>query len=191
MAMTSVRSSGARVAAWLVLGLAALVVLPLPSAVAHAELIDSDPKDGATVKTLPDEVVLEFSEEVGSPAFVDVAAADGTKVTDGDPQVLGAKVEAPLAADGPSGTYTIAYRVVSADGHPISGELTFEVTTGSSGAQGTGQVRATETPSPAAATSSDDSDEGFFSGHVEHFVVAGVGLIVGGLLVGMGLRARR
>jgi methionine-rich copper-binding protein CopC len=188
--MTSVRYSGARVAAWFVLGLAALVVLPLPSAVAHAELIDSDPKDSATVQTLPDQVVLEFSEEVGSPAFVDVTAADGTKVADGDPQVLGAKVEAPLTANGPPGTYTIAYRVVSADGHPISGELTFDVTTGSAGAPGVGKVRTSETPSPAAATT-DDDDEGFVSGHVEHFVVAGVGLLVGGLLVGMGLRARR
>jgi copper resistance protein C len=190
--MTAVRISGARVAAWLILGLAALVALPLPSAVAHAELIDSDPKDGATVQTLPDQVVLEFSEEVGSPAFVDVTAADGTKVTAGDPQVLGAKVEAPLAADGPAGTYTIAYRVVSADGHPISGELTFDVTTGSAGAPGTGQTRATDAPSPAAAaTTTDDDDEGFVSSHVPHFVVAGVGLAVGGLLVGMGLRARR
>ena len=190
--MTSVRHFGARLAAWLVLGLAALVVLPLPPATAHAELIDSDPKDGATVKTLPDQVVLEFSEEVASPAFVDVTAADGTQVAAGDPQVLGTKVEAQLTADGPSGSYTIAYRVVSADGHPISGELTFDVTTGSAGAPGTGQTRATDAPSPAAAaTTTDDDDEGFVSGHVEHFVVAGVGLIVGGLLVGLGLRARR
>jgi methionine-rich copper-binding protein CopC len=184
--MTSVRISGARVAAWLVLGLAALVVLPLPPAAAHATLIDSDPKDGATVQTLPDQVRLEFSEEVGSPAFVDVTAADGTEVADGDPQVLGATVEAPLTADGPAGTYTIAYRVVSADGHPISGELTFDVTTGSAGSA----VGSTDAPSPAAATT-DDDDEGFFSSHVEHFAVAGVGLIAGGLLVGMGLRARR
>jgi copper resistance protein C len=186
--MTSVRISAARLAALLVLGLAALVVLPLPPATAHAELIDSDPKDGATVETLPDQVVLEFSEEVASPAFVEVTAADGTEVTAGDPQVLGATIETPLAANGPAGTYTIAYRVVSADGHPISGELTFDVTTGSAGAPASGSAGSSDA-SPAAAT--DNDDEGFVSSHVPHFVVAGVGLIVGGLLVGMGLRARR
>src|SRR5262245_36862407 len=187
--MTSVRITGARLAAWFVLGLAALVLLPLPPAAAHAELIDSDPKDGATVQTLPDQVRLEFSEEVASPAFVEVTAADGTQVAAGDPQVLGAAVETPLAANGPPGSYTISYRVVSADGHPVSGELTFEVTTGSAGAASGPDT--TAAPSPAAATSTDDSDEGFVSSHVPHFVVAGVGLIVGGLLVGMGLRARR
>ena len=131
---------------------------------------------------------LEFSEEVASPAFVEVTAADGTEVAAGDPQVLGATVETPLAANGPAGSYTISYRVVSADGHPVSGELTFEVTTGSAGAA-SGSAAGSSDASPAAAT--DNDDEGFVSSHVPHFVVAGVGLIVGGLLVGMGLRARR
>lgn len=181
--MTSVRRGAARVAAWAVLGIAALIVLPAAPASAHAELIGSSPKDGATVNTLPGQVKLEFSEEVGSPAFVEVKAADGTDVTAGDPEVLGATVTVPLNSSGPAGSYTIDYRVVSADGHPVSDELSFDVTTGS------GPTAAAT--SPASASTSTNDDEGFFSAHKTHFAVAAIGLIAGALLVGMGLRARR
>jgi copper resistance protein C len=182
--MTSVRRGAARMAAWVVLGVAALIVLPAVPASAHAELIGSNPKDGSSVKTLPSQVELEFSEEIGSPAFVEVKAADGTDVTAGDPEVLGAKVTVPLAASGPSGEYTIDYRVVSADGHPVSEELTFDVTSGS------GPTAAATSPASSTASSSTD-DESFFSRHKTHFLVAGLGIIAGALLVGMGLRARR
>jgi len=190
--MTRARIGGARLAAWLVIGLAALVAMPIPPASAHATLTGSDPKDGATVQRLPDQVELEFSEEIGSPAFVEVKADDGTNVGSGDPEVLGATVTQPLASDGPAGTYTVAYRVVSADGHPISGELTFDVTTASSSAGSTpaGSTGDSAAPEPVSSSANDD-DEGFFSRHVDHFVVAGVGLIAGALLVGLGLRARR
>lgn len=183
--MTSVRRGAARVAAWAVLGIAALIMLPAAPASAHAELIGSSPKDGATVNTLPAQVKLEFSEEIGSPAFVEVKAPDGTDVTAADPEVLGAIVTVPLNTSGPAGSYTIDYRVVSADGHPVSDELTFDVTTGS----GSGPTAAAT--SPASASTSSGDDEGFFSAHKTHFAVAAIGLIAGALLVGMGLRARR
>ena len=54
--MTSVRRGAARVAAWAVLGIAALIMLPVAPASAHAELIGSNPKDGGTVNTLPAQV---------------------------------------------------------------------------------------------------------------------------------------
>ena len=188
--MTSVRIGAARIAAWAVLGIAALIVLPAAPASAHAELIGSSPKDGATVKTLPRQVQLEFSEEIGTPAFVEVKAADGTDVTAGDPDVLGATVTVPLTGAGPAGSYTIDYRVVSADGHPVSDELTFDVTTGAS-PTGSASAPTAAATSPASASDSTDGDEGFISRHKTHFAVAAVGLIAGAVLVGMGLRARR
>jgi methionine-rich copper-binding protein CopC len=191
--MTSVRV-GARALAWVAVGIAALLALPIAPASAHATLVGSDPKDGATVRELPSEVSLEFSEAVGSPAYVEVTASDGTDVGSGDPEVLDAIVTMPLASEGPAGTYTLAYRVVSADGHPISGELTFDVTTGST-AGSSGSAAEAESGSSGSSGSSDSSsgDEGgesFVSSHVEHFVVAGVGLLAGAVLVGLGLRAR-
>jgi copper resistance protein C len=189
--MTSVRAGGARAIAWVAVGVAALLVLPIAPASAHATLIRSDPKDGATVRELPSEVSLEFNEEVGSPAYVEVTASDGTDVAAGEPDILGAVVTLPLGSEGPAGTYTLAYRVVSADGHPISGELTFDVTTGSSPrGDPTGPTRTRDVAGSEAAANGGDDDEGFLRSHVEHFAVAAVGLLAGAVLVGLGLRAR-
>jgi methionine-rich copper-binding protein CopC len=176
--MTSLRRRGGRALAGAIAGLVGLLALPMPPAAAHAGLASSNPKDGTTVQSLPRQIVLKFTEAVGE-AQVEVTASDGTVVSDGDPEALGATVTEPLTGDGPSGTYTIAYRVVSADGHPVSDELTFDVRSGSPPGE-----------SANAGSSGDSSDEGFLGSHVGHFAVGGVGLLIGMVLVGVGLRAR-
>lgn len=176
--MTSLRRCGSRAVAGAIVGLVGVLALPMAPANAHAGLASSNPKDGATVQSMPHEVVLTFTEAVGEPQ-VEVTASDGTVVSDGDPEALGSTVTEPLTGEGPSGTYTIAYRVVSADGHPVSDELTFDVRSGSAPGE-----------SASTASSGHSGDEGFLGSHVSHFAVAGVGLLVGIVLVGVGLRAR-
>jgi methionine-rich copper-binding protein CopC len=176
--MTSLRRRGGRAVAGAIVGLVGVLAVPMPPAAAHAELASSNPEDGATVQNVPPEVVLTFTEAVGEPQ-VEVTASDGTVVSDGDPEALGATVTEPLTGDGPSGTYTIAYRVVSADGHPISDELTFDVRSGPPPGESVG-----------IGSSGDSSDEGFLGSHVGHIAVGGAGLLVGIALVGVGLRAR-
>lgn len=80
--------------------------------------------------TLPDTVDLEFDQNVGSPAYVVVTAPDGTKISTGDPVIRDNRVTQAVSAPDQSGTYTMAYRVVSSDGHPVAGEITFETTEG-------------------------------------------------------------
>jgi copper resistance protein C len=176
--MTSLRRHGSRAVAATIVGLIGVLALPTPPAAAHAGLASSNPEDGATVQTLPREVVLEFTEPVGEPE-VEVTASDGTVVSDGEAEALGTKVTEPLGPDGPSGTYTIAFRVVSADGHPVSDELTFDVRSG---------------PPPGesvdTASSDESGDESWIGSHLGHIAVAGVGLLIGIALVGLGLRAR-
>src|SRR5690606_39662140 len=101
----------------------------------------------------------------------------------GEPDVLGTTVTQPLRESGPSGTYTLAYRVVSADGHSISGELTFDVTSGPAPA-------APDAGDAGASAASGDSGEGFFARHWEHFALAAVGIAVGAWLVRAGWRGR-
>ncbi|MBE3014018.1 copper resistance protein CopC [Microbispora sp. NEAU-D428] len=95
-------------------------------AVAHTELKSSTPKDGATVKKAPPHVELVFTESINRQ-FVTIAVTgpDGQKVTKGKPNTKGPVVTQPLTADLPNGRYAIAFRVVSSDGHPVSGELHF------------------------------------------------------------------
>lgn len=117
---------------------------------AHAGLVSSDPEEGSTLDTAPTEVTLTFNEEVRDPAFVVVTAPDGKQQESGKPTIDGEVVSQTLALDTeaaqhPGGAWTVAYRVVSSDGHTVQGHVRFRVTG--------------EAPSPSS-TASDTSDEG-------------------------------
>lgn len=110
--------------------MAAVAVLLIGSPVAaHTELVDSDPKDGSTLATAPRSVTLTFSEDVRS-GHVAVTAPDGSPVKASSVRPVGARLTADLAASDQRGSYSIAYRVVSGDGHPVTGELMFTTTAG-------------------------------------------------------------
>jgi methionine-rich copper-binding protein CopC len=116
---------------FLALFAAALVLLFVGTgpADAHASLVSTSPADGSRISTAPATVELTFSEDVGS-GFVAVTAPDGTKLKTSRAHISGAQVHADLAASDQRGRYTVAYRVVSADGHPVSGAFTFTTTSG-------------------------------------------------------------
>lgn len=108
---------------------ALLVVMPSWAASAHDELVGSDPADGATLDTGPDDLTLTFSGEISDlGAQVAVAGPDGQVALDDEPDVNGTEVEQELADDLPAGDYEVTWRVTSQDGHPISGTFAFTVT---------------------------------------------------------------
>ncbi|WP_166389786.1 copper resistance protein CopC [Nocardioides ochotonae] len=163
-----------------------LLATALPAS-AHAALVSSDPADASSVETLPDEVTLEFNESIADPAYVVVTAPDGVRVNSGDAAVAGPQVTQALDAQGlalPAGTYTLAYRVVSADGHPISGEQTFEVETPT--VADADAADAAQTDETAEGAGNDDGGDALSTVLLVAGVVAVFGL--GGALV---LRARR
>ncbi|WP_248959540.1 copper resistance CopC family protein [Sphaerisporangium perillae] len=94
-------------------------------ALAHTSLKSSDPKKGATVKSL-DSVSLTFTEAVRLPVVL-VRDAGGREHHEGKPKTDGPTVTQKVAGPLPSGKYTIAWRVVSDDGHPVEGEIPFTV----------------------------------------------------------------
>ncbi len=119
------------------LGLAlALVATP---ASAHDELIGSTPAADAQIDALPAELQLTFSgvlmDEPGATQLV-VTDAAGTALAAGDPVLDGTRLTQPLAGSA-SGTVTVLWRVVSSDGHPVSGEFSFTVGDGSVAPTGT------------------------------------------------------
>lgn len=108
------------------------LTLVAPPAAAHDELISASPAAGESVESIPAEVRLVFSgvlsPEAGATA-VDVVDGAGTSLADGDPVVEENTVTQALdAASDASGEIRVLWRVVSSDGHPISGEYTFTVT---------------------------------------------------------------
>lgn len=107
----------------------ALVVLGAAPASAHAELIATDPAEGSVLETAPDTVTLTFNEPVrltSQEIAVYDAAGDEVGSTAGS---SGTEVTVDLtgAADLTDGTYVVSWNVLSGDGHPISGALTFSV----------------------------------------------------------------
>jgi methionine-rich copper-binding protein CopC len=108
--------------------IAALVILLAPQpAAAHAALVSSSPSDGDVVASVPTEVSFTFDEGLGSPAFVSVVGPDGADIADGDAVVDGATVTQAVRLLPEQGRYTASYRVVSDDGHPVTGTIRFTV----------------------------------------------------------------
>jgi hypothetical protein len=107
--------------------LISLVLVPT-AATAHTNTVETNPDDGAVLETLPAEATVTLGE---APKRADVVleAPDGTvhKLQTG---VADTTITAELPSTGPRGDYTLSYRVVSADGHPVTGSATFTVTTG-------------------------------------------------------------
>ena len=64
---------------------------------------------------------------------VSVTGPDNTGWRTGDVEVGGNVVSAPLDELGPAGSYQISYRIVSADGHPVSGKVAFSLATAGNG----------------------------------------------------------
>jgi methionine-rich copper-binding protein CopC len=107
----------------------ALVLVGRGSADAHASLVSTSPEDGSTIATAPPSVALTFSEDVES-GDVAVAAPDGSKVTTSEPRLSGPTMTADLEPSDQRGQFTVSYRVVTGDGHPVTGQFTFTTTEG-------------------------------------------------------------
>jgi methionine-rich copper-binding protein CopC len=103
------------------IALAALAVAA-PRAAAHTELDRSSPGANGELAGLPPRVTLTFSDAMTEEyAKVAVTSPDGKSAASGEPRVSGKTVTLALAPTSRAGRYMVGYRVVSADGHPVSG----------------------------------------------------------------------
>ncbi|MCJ0892055.1 copper resistance CopC family protein [Rhodococcus sp. ARC_M5] len=107
--------------------------LSIAPASAHATLQSSNPAENAVLDAAPDAVTLTFNQNVQSNfATVTVVGSDQSQWAASEPVVDGSTVTVDLDGLGAAGEYTIGYRVVSADGHPITGSIPFQLTQGTS-----------------------------------------------------------
>lgn len=158
---------------------AAAALLMPAEAVAHSSQIGSTPEAGATLDVPPREVTVEFDTpllDVG--AAMVVRTGDGVVVSTGAPRVDRRTLATAIATDAPDGTYTVAYRVVSKDGHTV--ESTFDFSVGTAPASPPPSTSA----SPAAALGEDlepaagDSTVVWIVAAVVVAVIVGVGVMV-------------
>lgn len=181
---------------------ARLAVLVVPAVLvaapagAHTDFIGSVPKDGANLDEIPREVALEFSDDIDpqlSTIALRIESGRSTplRVTVGaTPTVLVAQVPDAIKVSADSAKrWTVAFRVVSRDGHPVAGTVEFVVRTSTTpSADGPGDDGAT-TPSDldptegAGGRSPDRStDDTADERKVWPLVAIGVGALV--LLIG-------
>ncbi|WP_433158018.1 copper resistance protein CopC [Kribbella sp. CA-247076] len=114
------------VPAGILLAVAWLGLTAVPAA-AHAILLGTDPKNDAVLPTAPAAITLTFNEQVGVwPTSVSVFAPDGERLST-DVRSVDTKVVAQLPSGLERGTYTITWRVTSADDHPVSGGFVFSI----------------------------------------------------------------
>jgi methionine-rich copper-binding protein CopC len=115
---------------------------------AHATRLAAEPVENAELSKAPEKVSATFNEALQSSfAAMTVVGPDGNVWSTGDPKVDGAVVSVGVRPLGPSGTYTVNYRVTSADGHVVSGSWSFKLT-----------VPGTGTPGPPASATSPAND---------------------------------
>nr|WP_221383099.1 copper resistance CopC family protein [Actinoplanes polyasparticus] len=160
---------------------------PAAPASAHAALKSVNPLDGAVLADAPGQVVLTFNEELQEDFTTVVLTTDGSRINLLGARTSGDTVTQPLPNALPAGTYATSYRVVSADGHPVSGKVAFRVTAPplvpSSEAQSSAPSPSEPIPASLAAVAASEDD-----GSLAWVLVVGglalVALIAGVLVVG-------
>ena len=103
-----------------------LILLVLPAfALAHAQLESTSPERNSVLPDPPEAVILEFNEPANAAALRWISP-DGTSIdTIGRSEGLNVIVDPPPPSG--EGSYLLSWRVVSLDGHPVSGTLVISI----------------------------------------------------------------
>lgn len=149
---------------------------------AHSFLVRTTPTTGAG-PTVPDVVTLTFNEPPrGRFSVVQVTGPDGLRRDAGPVSVLNDTVTEALAGTRPAGQWTVDWRVVSSDGHPVSGRWSFTADTAA-------PALAAPVAAPAVAGSRQTGSGG---GHLGHVLIGfGIALLLGLSYLGERLWKRR
>ncbi|MEU4782604.1 copper resistance protein CopC [Micromonospora sp. NPDC023633] len=139
------------------------LLLPPAPAAAHNSLTGSDPRNGARVAEAPARIELRFLAKADpNTTKITVTGPDNVAALGGAPTFSGSRVSVPFKP-GRAGLYVVGYRLASSDGHPVSGEVRFTLTTGTPAeppAGPTAPPSAVPSPSVAGPTSAGSPSTG-------------------------------
>ena len=120
-----------------IVGIIALLLVPVNAAFAHAGLVSANPEVNKEITAMPDRISLTFTEDlmvigeknVNSISLFYQPSQDAEvtiKLT--DVQVEGATLSAAIPSENfQSGTYEVSYSIVSADGHKVTDKYQFSL----------------------------------------------------------------
>jgi LPXTG-motif cell wall-anchored protein len=126
-----------RVAAALFAAATLAVTIGSGVACAHTSRIATVPDANAALTVGPDRVSATFDEPLQATfAAMTVVGPDAHLWSSGQPRIAGTVLSVAVRPLGPTGAYTVHYRVTSADGHPVSGSWSFRLTVAGTGVPG-------------------------------------------------------
>lgn len=173
------------------LGILGAVLAQAAPATAHSELLESSPPAGAVLDAAPRAVELTFGEDVQTQGGgIVVKGPSGTRYDDPSTFSVDGTVAsvglAPQDGGYVDGTYTVTYRVVSADGHIVSGSYNFRLR----GVAQSDQPSPTSTldASPAAGTPPPEESGG---GVVWVLGLGAIGVVLVAAVISVAVRGRR
>lgn len=140
----------------LVVALAAVLAALVPGAPAwaHNSLVEAVPAKNATLTEAPATVKLSFLQKL-DPEFTTIVVSDAAqqKVPADPPKVANKTGTLTLTAPLANGDYTVAYQVVSTDGHTVKGSYKFTVAAAAAApSSAAAPVPAPSSPAPALST---------------------------------------
>ena len=150
-----------------------------PPALAHADLLEISPADGSTITKPPAVIRLTFTEPIlEAAAKAVVTDGKGTIVIADRSTVTGEALRVPWDATLPNGRYTVAYRVVSRDGHPISGQAAFTLEAPVAPSRSASPAAASPTPTgPTGAEPMSLTDPRMLAGALIG-TIGGIGIVL-------------
>ena len=93
---------------------------------AHSHLEDSSPKDGAVLTESLKEITLTFETNLEPTSTFTLA--DANRATIALPvEIKGDQLVGVLPEDLANGSYSIHWKIIGTDGHPLEGDLSFTV----------------------------------------------------------------
>ncbi|MED1089374.1 copper resistance CopC/CopD family protein [Bacillus paramycoides] len=120
-----------RLGAWLLIVCVFIILIP-KSTSAHAYVVKSNPAENETLKKAPTVVKIEFDEDIQVSRFNTLFVRDssGKRVDLKDAHIDKSNkklLEAGLKENLKNGLYSVQWKAISADGHPIQGVIPFRI----------------------------------------------------------------
>ncbi|WP_311211537.1 MULTISPECIES: copper resistance protein CopC [unclassified Arthrobacter] len=133
------------------LAFASALLISAAPASAHDVAESTTPANGTAVTQVPASVSITFNNRplaIGSGVTV---TAGGENWADGPVEIIDNQAVQKLREGAPGGEYTVVWRVVSSDSHPIEGTFTFTATAGSTTAANGSAAASPSASAPSAA----------------------------------------